>query len=134
MGYAVRAYDEVPGQGRRPVIGLRVVSRQVSAADLIRQWVTLTLADWPAAPSVDTAARLAHPDELALHPGRRLRRRPPAAAPSLDTAHRQALAAFARGRIALLVDDRQIEGAETLIGITDTTEVTFLRLVPLVGG
>jgi hypothetical protein len=111
-----------------------VVSRQVSAAELIANWVDLTLGKRPEGAAVDTAAKLAHPDELALHPGRRLRRRLPPAPPSPDVARDNALAAFKRGQIVLLVDDRQIEDAEARIGLTETTEVTFLRLVPLVGG
>ena len=130
MGFAVRAFDEAPGQGRRPLLGLRVISRQVSAADLIQHWVDLTLARRPQDPSVSTAARHAHPDEIALHPDRRQRRR---ASPVPADAQAKALAAFNRGQIVLLVDDRQIEDAATLIGLCDTTEVTFLRLVPLVG-
>jgi hypothetical protein len=132
--FAVRAFDEVPGQARRPVVGLRLVSRQISAADLIRRWVDVTLAQRPEGAAVDTSARLAHPDELALHADRRHRLRLPPAPPSPEAAHAKALAAFNRGQILLLVDDHQIEDAEALIGLTDTSEVTFLRLVPLVGG
>ena len=134
MGYAVKAFDEAPGEARRPVVGLRVASRQVSAADLIRQWVDVTLANRPAADAVDTSARLAHPDEAALHADRTRRWRVPPAPPCAEVAQARALAAFKRGRIVLLVDNRQVEDAEAKIGIADDTEVTFLRLVPLVGG
>jgi hypothetical protein len=134
MGFAVRAFDEAPGEGRRPVIGLRVISRQVTAGELIANWVDLALAKRPGGIAVDTAAKLAHPDELALHPGRHLRQRLPPAAPTPAAALAKAMAAFRRGQIILLVDDMQIEDAEARIGLTDTSEVTFLRLVPLVGG
>jgi hypothetical protein len=134
MGFAVRAFDEVPGEGRRPVVGLRVVSRQVTAADLIGQWVDLTLADWPERAAVDTAVKFAHPDEVALHADRRRRRRLAPPPPAPEVARARALAAFRRGQIVLLVDDRQIEDEEARIGLTDDSEVTFLRLVPLVGG
>ncbi len=134
MGFAVRAFDEAPGQGRRPVVGLRVVSRQVSAADLIRHRVDLALADLPETESIDTAARHAHPDEIALHPDRHVRRRLPFTPPTPEVAHTKALAAFSSGKILLLVNERQIEDPDALIGLTDDTEITFLRLVPLVGG
>src|SRR5271167_3276826 len=134
MGFAVRAFDEVPGKGRRPVVGLRLVSRQITAADLIGKWVDLTLAEWPERAAVDTAVKFAHPDELALHPDRQRRRRLPPPPPAPEAARARALAAYKRGQIILLVDDRQIEDAEARIGLTDESEVTFLRLVPLVGG
>jgi hypothetical protein len=134
MGFAVRAFDEAPGQGRRPVVGLRVVSRQISAADLICRWVDLALAQRTEGKAVDTAARHVHPDEVALHPGQQARRRLPPAPPTPEAAHAKAIAAFRSGKILLLVDDRQIEDIEALIGLTDATEITFLRLVPLVGG
>ncbi len=133
MGYPVRAYDETLGQPRRPVTGLRAVSRQTTAANLIRSWVDATLSQQAPAEPTDTSARLSHPDELRLHPSRHERLRRPACPPR-EYAQARALAEFERGRIILLVDDRQIEGAETLIGLTETSEVTFLRLVPLVGG
>jgi hypothetical protein len=133
MGFAVRAFEETPGRARRAIVGLHLVSRQVRAADLIRHWVDLTLAKPAPTDRVLTAARHAHPDELALHPDRRDRHRRPAA-PEQETAHARALAAFSQGRIILLVDDRQIEDPDTRLGLTDDTEVTFLRLMPLVGG
>lgn len=45
-----------------------------------------------------------------------------------------ALAAFERNGFVLLVDDRQVEGLDTRLDLTAGTEVTFLKLVPLVGG
>lgn len=130
MAQAVRAFDEVPGRARQALPGLRVASQAVTAGELIRHRVDLELARRAAAAPVEQP-RDAHPDERALHPERRLRE---PAVPDREAAHRAALAAFAAGRIILLVDDRQIEGLETRIGLSDTTEVTFLQLVPLVGG
>ena len=130
MALAVRAFDEVPGRPRQTLPALQVASRSVTAGALIRQRVDLELARRAAevpAPRV----RDAHPDEVALHPGRGV---PRPHVPDRDAAHRAALAAFTAGRIILLVDDRQVDGAETRIGLTETTEVTFLQLVPLVGG
>jgi hypothetical protein len=131
MALAVRAFDEVPGRGRRALPALQVASRAVTAESLIRQRVDMELARRAAAPAPVARARDAHPDEVALHPDRTTRG---STLPDPETAHRAALSAFAAGRIILLVDDRQVEGLETRIGLTETTEVTFLQLVPLVGG
>lgn len=131
MALAVRAFDEVPGRGRRALPALQVASRAVTAESLIRQRVDMELARRAAGGTAVQRAREAHSDEVALHPDRTTRG---SAMPDPEAAHRAALSAFAAGRIILLVDDRQVEGLETRIGLTETTEVTFLQLVPLVGG
>jgi hypothetical protein len=46
----------------------------------------------------------------------------------------QAIAAFERNGFLILVDDEQLTELEEEIVITPTTVVTFLKLVPLVGG
>ncbi|MFD5738020.1 hypothetical protein ACFWIY_35200 [Streptomyces sioyaensis] len=45
-----------------------------------------------------------------------------------------ALHAFARNGFVVLVGDRQMEDLDTEIELSAGTEVTFLKLVPLVGG
>jgi hypothetical protein len=45
-----------------------------------------------------------------------------------------ALAAFDRNGFVVLVDDRQVEDLDTELRLTMETRVTFLKLVPLVGG
>ncbi len=46
----------------------------------------------------------------------------------------KALEAFGRNGFILLVDDRQVEDLDETILIEPDTPVTFLKLVPLVGG
>lgn len=46
----------------------------------------------------------------------------------------KALAAFERNGFIVLVDDKQIEFLSDIIEIKPKTTVTFLKLVPLVGG
>jgi hypothetical protein len=45
-----------------------------------------------------------------------------------------ALHAFERGQILLLVDDRQVEELDQQVTLRPDSTVTFLKLVPLVGG
>jgi hypothetical protein len=45
-----------------------------------------------------------------------------------------ALAAFERNGILILIGDRQAESLDEPIEVKPGTEITFLRLVPLVGG
>jgi hypothetical protein len=46
----------------------------------------------------------------------------------------QALAAFERNGFLILVDDRQVEQLDDVIVLGPETVVTFLKLIPLVGG
>ncbi|MEU0370824.1 hypothetical protein ABZ070_11280 [Streptomyces sp. NPDC006283] len=46
----------------------------------------------------------------------------------------QAVAAFARGRFLVLVGDRQVTDLDAPTDLSVATEITFLNLVPLVGG
>ena len=46
----------------------------------------------------------------------------------------KALAAFRGNTLVVLVDGRQITGLDQAIELTPRSEVTFLQLVPLVGG
>lgn len=46
----------------------------------------------------------------------------------------RALAAFERNGFLILVDDQQVEQLDDLVVLQPTTVVTFLKLVPLVGG
>ncbi len=48
--------------------------------------------------------------------------------------YEKAVEAFHRNGFILLVDDRQVEDIDALIEVKPQTAVTFLRLVPLVGG
>lgn len=45
-----------------------------------------------------------------------------------------ALRAFERGHVLVLVDDRQVEALEQEVELRPGSSVTFLKLVPLVGG
>lgn len=42
--------------------------------------------------------------------------------------------AFERGHVLILLDDRQLERLEERLELRPTSSITFLRLVPLVGG
>jgi hypothetical protein len=48
--------------------------------------------------------------------------------------YEKAIAAFERNGFIVLVDDKQAESLDSIIEIKPQTSVTFLKLVPLVGG
>ena len=45
-----------------------------------------------------------------------------------------ALSAFSKNMFFFLVDDKQVESLDDEFGITDDTKITFLKLIPVVGG
>lgn len=51
-----------------------------------------------------------------------------------ETQYEKAIEAFQGNGFIILVDDRQVESLETEIPLYPETSVTFLKLVPLVGG
>ena len=51
-----------------------------------------------------------------------------------ETQYEKAIEAFEGNGFIVLVDDRQIESLETEIVFRPETSITFLKLVPLVGG
>lgn len=51
-----------------------------------------------------------------------------------DTQYRKAIEAFEGNGFIVLVDDFQIQGLDDEIALRPETSVTFLKLVPLVGG
>lgn len=51
-----------------------------------------------------------------------------------ETQFEKAIEAFQGNGFIILVDDRQVESLETEIPLYPETSVTFLKLVPLVGG
>jgi hypothetical protein len=48
--------------------------------------------------------------------------------------YRLALEAFGRNGFVVLVGDRQVQGLDTEVALPAGSQVTFLKLVPLVGG
>jgi len=53
---------------------------------------------------------------------------------NFDDEFKKALDAFKVGRVIVLVDDKQLDDLATQVVVAPSTSVTFLRLVPLVGG
>lgn len=51
-----------------------------------------------------------------------------------EAQYEQAQAAFARRGFIVLVEDRQVDDLDALVTLRPGSEVTFLKLTPLVGG
>jgi hypothetical protein len=64
----------------------------------------------------------------------RLRVREQVAAPGWEARADAAEAAFDRNGFVLLVGERQVESLDEVVSLTDDPVISFVRLVPLVGG
>lgn len=123
----VRVRDEALGA---PAFEFEIVldAAELTVAELIAGRVTAELvrsaADPGYRPLVDQSA-----DERLLNGPR-----PSRVAPDRELAVARALSAFEAGRFVMLVDGRQVESADDVVSLTPSSEVRFVRLLPLRGG
>ena len=129
--FHVELFDEIPGKERRAAGGLRLASERITAGELVRRRVEAEVERFNQAQGVDFFGLVQPTDAELLLNGARLQTPRP-----LDAASQTAvaLAALEQGRILLLFDDRQIEELDEPLILTGENQVTFIRLVPLVGG
>ena len=111
---------------------LRLASTRVSARDLIEQRVRQEVDGFNNKETRKLFSGLVQPrgTEMELN-GYRFKKK------KLIDAEEQveiALSGFSTNKYFLLVDDRQVESLDELFGITERTKVTFLKLIPIVGG
>lgn len=110
---------------------LGLASERLTAAELLRERVRHEVEEFNAR-QPETFRGLVQPTdaERTLN-GYRLRARR-----TLDweEQYERAVEAFGRNGFILLVDDRQVESLDEVIEVGPDTSVTFLKLVPLVGG
>ncbi len=131
MEAVLKIWDEMPGQGKREAAELTLASERITAAELIRRRVETEVATFN--DRVDNVFQgLVQPtDSERLLNGFRLKKRRKL---NPDNQVEAALEAFRSNGFVLLFDDRQIEDPDELLTVTPTSEATFLKLVPLVGG
>jgi hypothetical protein len=128
---AITIVDEIPGAQRREKFKLALQSQRITARELIERRVRHEVEIYNRS-TPETFTGLVQPtDAEQVLNGWRLK------TPRFIDADRQvakALEAFSRGRILLLVDDRQLETVDDHVTLTRDAEVCFYKLVPLVGG
>jgi hypothetical protein len=123
--------DETTAGGRGPAWAMEIFEEELTLRELVRRRVYQEVAEHNAAQR-ELFRGLVQPTdaELTLN-GYRLRE------PRRIDADRQfelALAAFAGNGFVVLVGDRQVEELDAVVDLRRDTEVTFLKLVALVGG
>ncbi len=124
--------DESTAGARTPAWALRIFEERLTLRELIRRRIHQEVAEYNAA--TPTPRRLlVQPTStertLNGEPAERSHRR-------VDAQRQVALAeeAFTRNGFVVLVGDRQVEELDDEVDLRRDTEVTFLKLVPLVGG
>jgi hypothetical protein len=124
--------DETTAGERRTALTLHLPEPTITARELIRSRVFEEVKAYNAK-LPDRFEGLVQPrDGVRSQPREGVRSQPR----KLDW-HEQsriALEAFERNGFVLLVDDRQVESLEEEIRVRSETQVTFLRLIPLMGG
>ncbi|MFI6155970.1 hypothetical protein ACIBCA_25180 [Kitasatospora sp. NPDC051170] len=123
--------DETTAGDRSDGWGLEILEERLTVRELIRRRVFQEVAEFNAkAPQVFQGLVQPHDTERVLN-GYALRT-PRRIDPEAQT--ELALRAFAGNGFLVLVGDRQVTDAEEEVELGLGTEVTFLKLVPLVGG
>jgi hypothetical protein len=127
MGPTIRVTDGTTAGAREHERAVSLPAERVSVRQLIESRVYQEVTEFNAARS-DRYRGLVQPvaAEEELNPPRR----------AIDWRAQAdvAIEAFERGHLLVVVDDRQVEELDREVEVDTSTEVTFLRLVPLVGG
>jgi len=128
--------DETASGDAYHEVRLDLLDERITVRDLIRERVRQEVQEFNRRSDERIFRGLVQPTgtEQVLH-GRRLEYRLKSHRP-LDWEEQcaRALEAFGRNGFFVLVDDRQVESLDQELVVNITTRVTFVKLVPLVGG
>ena len=133
MPVALKIVDQTLGVYPHITRELRLASERITLRELIRRRIDEEVRELNAGGDDVRPLVTPSPSEAALNGDRlgdRSRRRPVDADKQLAAA----ITAFQKNRIVVIVDGRQVQDLDHAIGVTPTTEVRFVKLVPLVGG
>ncbi|MEM9798814.1 MAG: hypothetical protein AAGA20_00725 [Planctomycetota bacterium] len=133
MPHTLTVYDESTGGTRGEALELTLPTDEITVRDLIRERVHQEVKDHNARKASDPVFRgLVRPtDAEATLNGYRMKE------PRMidwEPQFELAIEAFEQNRILVLVDERQAESLDQMLRVRTGTEVTFLKLTPLVGG
>jgi hypothetical protein len=124
-------YDETPNGQKRQVLVLTLLTETITVRELIRSRVYQEVKDYNTR-RPETFNTLVQPTEAEKTLNGYRFRQPRAI--NRETQFEKALAAFQSQGFIVLVDDRQVEELDEVIEIKPGTQVSFLKLIPLVGG
>ena len=127
----VQFFDETPGRERQPAFQLRLASEKVTVRELIRRRIEAEVADYNAQSKLPFRGLVQPTDTEHTLNGYRFEK---ARAVDSEAQVHAALEAFERNGFFVLLDDRQLESLDEEVVLGEQNEVSFLKLVPLVGG
>ena len=131
MSLVVAVYDGINSRPREPALQLRLVSDRVTVRELIERRVRQEVEAFNSS-NEDVYRGLVKPAEAeeTLNGFRFRLRKQVKLQEQIDAA----LSAFASNGFLLLIDDRQVSSLDEWVTLQRASRVTFIKLVPLVGG
>jgi hypothetical protein len=130
MGF-VTILDEAPSGERFAARKLEVPSEEITLRELIQRRIREEVEDFNRKQE-DVFCGLIQPTEAErVLNGYRLKTRRQL---SWENQYAKALEAFEKNGFFVIVDGRQVDELDEVISLKETSEVHFLKLVPLVGG
>ncbi len=124
-------YDETAFGEKTLTRVLDFLTERITARELIRERVYQEVREYNATQPEYYRGLVQPTDAEASLNGYRVRRRRRI---DWEQQYERALEAFARNGFFVLVDDRQVEELDEAIDLRPGTQVSFIKLVPLVGG
>ena len=127
----ITVYDETTSGGRMNELTLEFLNERVSVRELIRSRVYQEVTEYNARMPEYYRGLVQPTDAERVLNGYRLRERRKL---DWEAQYQKAIQAFQGNGFMILVDDRQVVELDAEVELRHDSTVTFLKLVPLVGG
>jgi hypothetical protein len=131
MPITLTIHDETPLGEKRGALSLDFLNEIITVRELIRERVYEEVRQYNATTPEYFHGLVQPNDTEATLNGYRVRQRKKV---DWEQQCRLALDAFSRNGFFILVDNQQVETLDETITLTPVTQVSFIKLVPLVGG
>jgi hypothetical protein len=131
MAISLTIHDETLFGAKDPALTLDFLTETITVRELIRERVYEEVRQYNATTPEYFRGLVQPTDAEVTLNGPRLREKRRV---DWEKQFQRALEAFQRNGFFILVDDRQVESLEEKITLTPATQVSFVKLVPLVGG
>lgn len=122
--------EKVPGQPPSQQYLVELSGDRITVKELIEIYVREQVERFNSTPKYEPP-RVQAPEERLLNTARDTK---PKKMRCCDSECQKALAAFSTNQFFVLVDGRQVSDLQEEIAISSDSKISFLRLVPLVGG
>jgi hypothetical protein len=131
MSVTLTIYDETLSGEKTPRFTLDVAAQRITVRDLIRDRVYQEVQNYNQTQPEYFRGLVQPTDSEQVLNGYKM---PKQRSIDWEKQYEKALQAFQNNGFIILVNDRQVEDLEEEIELTDELPISFLRLIPLVGG